>query len=53
MTFEKAELVKHIIRTEGLGLPQAIKKVNEMSDTEIQKKREEIATHTHFNKKGR
>lgn len=46
MTFERTELVKHYMKTEGLGLPQAAAKVKNMTDAEVQEKREQIAKHT-------
>lgn len=46
MTRERTELIKYYLRTHQIGLPQAIKKVKEMSDAEVQAKREEIAEHT-------
>lgn len=53
MTFERTELVKHYMRTHSIGLPQAIEKVKNMTDEEVKQKREEIAAHTHHNRKNR
>lgn len=47
MKQERIELVKYYIRHAGLGLPQAMKKVNTMSDEEVQNKREQIAMNTY------
>lgn len=47
MTFDRTEIIKHYMKTEGLGLPAAIAKVKAMTDEEVQEKREQIAKNTH------
>ena len=53
MTFARTELIKFYVHHAGYSLKQAAAIVRDMTDAEVQAKREAIGQHTYHNHKNR